>query len=202
MQYPRHSCCRPARRDMRDALFFRVRICRNEGDCPWMNRRNDRAIIPWRGTRNFRNKEAGGAAIHNQTKLAYEVHLRVRNVRPREYALRENSVALVPSNETFNNFPWRSGRRRTYLRYYIENIQTVMFQRETTKCRRFVNWPYYADILPMIICITIIWNHLKFHKKELFTRIFYFISIATSWLFWHWNLSSETNFRRRYLRST
>lgn len=38
-------------------------------------------------------------------KLAYEVHLRVRNVRPREYALRENSVALVPSNETFNNFP-------------------------------------------------------------------------------------------------
>lgn len=76
-----------------------------------MNRRNDRAIISWRGTRNFRNKEVGGTARHGgpqpAMKLAYEVHLRVWNVRPREYALRENSVALVSSNETFSNFPRR-----------------------------------------------------------------------------------------------
>lgn len=134
MQYPRRSRCRPTRRDARDALFSRVRVCRKKGDCPWMNRRNDRAIIPWRGIFEIKRLAARcGAARYTTTKLAYEVHLRVRNVRPREYALRENSVALVPSNETFNNFPRRGGRRRTYLRYYVENIQPAMLRHEMKK---------------------------------------------------------------------
>lgn len=99
---------------------------RNEGDCPRMNRRNDRAIIPSQGTRNFRNKEADGAAAWRSkpaTKLAYEVHLYVYGMYVLVNVPRENSVALNPSNETFNNFPRRNERRRAYLRYYAANIQ-------------------------------------------------------------------------------
>lgn len=49
---------------MRGAYFAQVR--RNEWGRihSWMNRRYDRAIIPWQGTRNFRNKEADGATRH------------------------------------------------------------------------------------------------------------------------------------------
>lgn len=53
-------------------------------------------------------------------------------------ALRENSVALSPSNETFNNFPRRKTEGDgTYLRYYVENIQRDEILREEESCPRY-----------------------------------------------------------------
>lgn len=159
MQYSWRSLRRPGSRDTKDSLFFRVHICR-EGDCPWMNRRNDRAIIPWRGTQNFRNKEAAiaarrGAAVHNQrwnlhTKCIYVYGM---------YALVNMLFAKIPSLWSLRTRPSTifRGRSRTYLRYYVENIQPAVFRRKTTKYPRFVDWSYCVDTLIVIRYET--WNH-------------------------------------------
>lgn len=103
----------------RDALFSSSYAATRE--IVRMNRRNDRAIIPRRGTRNFRNKETNGGPTRDETciRSASTCTECTSSVK----VLRENSVALNPSNETFNNFPRRGEKRRAYLRYYIENIQ-------------------------------------------------------------------------------
>ena len=131
----------------KDSLFFRIRICHNEGDCSWMNRRNDRAIIPWRGTQNFRNKEAAmmarrGAAVHNQRRNLHTKCIYVYGM----YVLVNMLFAKIPSLWSLRTRPstiFRGRRSRTYLHYYVENIQPAMFRRKTktTKYPRFVDWP-------------------------------------------------------------
>lgn len=94
---------------------------------PWMNRRYDWAIIPRQGTRNFRNKEAGAtrrdAPVQPTTKLAYEVHLRVRNVCPRECASWKFRCFEALRTRPSTIFRDATEGDRAYLRYYVENIQ-------------------------------------------------------------------------------
>jgi len=61
-----------------------------------MNRRNDRAIIPVQGTRNFRNKEAAGPSrrrnLHTKCIYVYGMHAVVN-------APRENSACFEPFDD-------------------------------------------------------------------------------------------------------
>jgi len=73
--------------------FSTAGSARNEGDCPRMNRRNDRAVIPLQGTRNFRNKETAGPGrrrnLHTKCIYVYGMYAVVN-------ASRENSGCFEP----------------------------------------------------------------------------------------------------------
>lgn len=111
---------------MRNVIFPTFSLARCEGRTflestamwgwrihPWMNRRYDWAIIPRQGTRNFRNKEVGATRRDGPTDDETCIRSASTCTECMSSWMRFVKIPLLwgPSNETFNNFPRRNGRR-------------------------------------------------------------------------------------------
>lgn len=112
-----------------------------------------------RGIFEIKRLTARREAAQPATKLAYEVHLRVRNVCPRECALRKFRC-FEPFERDLQQFSaaLNGRRKRAYLRYYIENIQRDEILREEESYPTRV-WPH--DSRALITMLRIKNNLLK-----------------------------------------